>query len=451
MIEHREDLIRAIVPLVVLMVTGCVPFNPPNDPIDHIDPAVGYRPTDPANQREPGKVMLFLAFSGGGTRAAAFSYGVLEALRETEIMVDGKPVRLIDEVDALSGVSGGSFPAAYYGLFGDRVFDEFEERFLNKNIQGALVLRIFNPWNTLRLMTPALSRSDIASNYYDEHVFDHATFGELASVRGPRVFINATDLPSGTPVRFSQEGFDVICSDLNQFKISYAVAASSAVPALLSPITLRNYAGSCGYVPPPWFEEALASRESNPRGQRAAAEKVPFMDSKAKKYIHLVDGGISDNLGVRLPLDRIAQMGGINRTFEAINTVPPQYLMLVIVNAETDPSPLIDLQSSAPGLAASMNLVSGSQIRRYNFESLMLARSMVEEFGRQLSTPDRPVEARVIEVSFDLLANPDDLSYFKHLPTSFKLSEEEVRRLIEAGHDILLQSKQFQEMVEAMR
>lgn len=449
--DRRAGWLRASMAVIALLVTACAPFNPPNKPIDHIDHSYGYRPNDPSNQRPPGKVMLFLAFSGGGTRAAAFSYGVLEALRDTEITVDGKRVRLIDEVDTLSGVSGGSFPAAYYGLFGDRVFDEFEERFLNKNVQGALALRVLNPWNALRLMTPALSRSDIASHYYDEHVFDHATFGELANVHGPRVFINATDLPSGAAIRFSQDGFDVICSDLNKFKISYAVAASSAVPVLLSPITLRNYAGTCGYVPPPWFEQSLASRETNPRAYRAATMQQQFLDAKKKKYIHLVDGGISDNLGVRLPLDRIAEMGGIQKTFETAHAKPPQYLMLVIVNAETDPSPLIDLKSSAPGLAASMNLVSGSQIRRYNFESLMLARGMVEDFGRQLSTPDRPVEGRVIEVSFDLLPNPDDLTYFKHLPTSFKLSEEEVQRLIDAGRNILLDSKQFQAMVAEMQ
>lgn len=437
--------------LIALFLTACAPFNPPNQPIDHIDREYGYRPSDPSRQREPGEILLFVAFSGGGTRAAAFAYGVLEGLRDTEVVIDGKRVRLIDEVDSLSGVSGGSFPAAYYGLFGDRVFDEFEERFLKKNVQRALALRVLNPWNTVRLMTPALSRSDIASRYYDDHVFDHATFGDLANVRGPRVFINATDLPSGTPVRFSQDGFDLICSDLTPFKVSYAVAASSAVPVLLSPITLRNYAGRCGYEPPPWFDQALASRESNPRGYRAAAQQLPFLDAQKKKYIHLVDGGISDNLGVRLPLDRIAEMGGIKKTFREVDVLPPQHLLLIIVNAETDPSPLIDLKSSAPGLAASMNLVSGSQIRRYNFESLMLARSMVEDFGRQLSTPERPVDGRMVEVSFDLLPNPDDLSYFKQLPTSFKLSEEEVDRLIEAGRTILLESKQFRELVDSMQ
>ena len=83
-----------------------------------------------------------------------------------------------------SGVSGGSFPAAYYGLYGDRIFQEFEQRFLRKNVQGALVLRALRPWNLLGLMTPWLSRSDLASNYYHKRVFDEATFADLTAYQG---------------------------------------------------------------------------------------------------------------------------------------------------------------------------------------------------------------------------------------------------------------------------
>ena len=91
--------------------------------------------------------------SGGGTRAAAFAYGVLEGLRDTPVVVRGRSERLLDEVDVISGVSGGSFPAAYYGLFGDRIFEEFEERFLERNVQRALILQALRPKNLLRLLT----------------------------------------------------------------------------------------------------------------------------------------------------------------------------------------------------------------------------------------------------------------------------------------------------------
>ena len=87
-----------------------------------------------------GDTVIYLAFSGGGTRAAAFAYGVMEELSATQIAIGGERRSLLEEVDTISGVSGGSFPAAYYGLYGDRIFQEFEPRFLKKNVQRALTL-----------------------------------------------------------------------------------------------------------------------------------------------------------------------------------------------------------------------------------------------------------------------------------------------------------------------
>jgi NTE family protein len=191
-------------------------------------------------------LLLYLTFSGGGTRAAALSYGVLEELRKTEVVIDGKNRRLLDEVDAISSVSGGSFTAGYFGLFGDRIFEDFETKFLKKNIQGALAVRtLFNPINWFRLSSSTFDRSDLAAEYYDEHVFEGRTFGDIAARKGPMIMMNASDMTHGLRVGFNQDGFDVICSDLSRFPVARAAAASSAVPMLLSPISMRNYAGTC--------------------------------------------------------------------------------------------------------------------------------------------------------------------------------------------------------------
>jgi NTE family protein len=144
-------------------------------------------------------LLVMLTFSGGGTRAAAFSYGVLEALRDTEISIRGRKKCMLDEVDWISGVSGGSFTAAYYGLFGDRIFEDFESRFLKKNIQGELIRGIlFNPVNWAKLSSPYYDRSDLAADYYDKQVFDHGTFGDILARGGAMIVINATDMVHGS-------------------------------------------------------------------------------------------------------------------------------------------------------------------------------------------------------------------------------------------------------------
>ncbi len=97
---------------------------------------------------------MFLTFSGGGTRAASFAYGVLEKLRDTEIVWEGQSRRLLDEVDVISSVSGGSLPAAYYGVFGERLFDDFPEKGLYRNIQGNLIKRLFGFVNILNSCRP---------------------------------------------------------------------------------------------------------------------------------------------------------------------------------------------------------------------------------------------------------------------------------------------------------
>jgi NTE family protein len=433
------------------LLGGCAGLRTVNLPIDQVDPDHGYRPDNLDQHRDPGGIWLILAFSGGGTRAAALAYGVMEALRDTEVVIRGQKVRLLDEVDTISGVSGGSFPAAYYGLFGDRLFDDFEQRFLRKNVQAGLILHTLNPLNLALLTTPFVSRSDLASRYYNKNIFDGATFADLASAGGPRIHINATDLPSGERFRFNQGLFDMICSDIDSFQISYAVAASSAVPVVLSPVTLRNYAGRCGFEPPDWFEQALNNRRGNPRGHRAASGAASFLDADRKPYIHLVDGGISDNLGLRLILDRVAAMGGIEHMRQIDGIATPDHVVVVVVNAETEPDPAIDLSAAAPSLAASLNLVSGSQIRRYNFETMLLSRSAVAEFGSELSTPEKQVTSRLIDVNFADLTDEDEQRYFKRLPTSFVLSDEQVDRLREVGQRLLRESPQFQDLLEILR
>jgi NTE family protein len=443
-----------------IVVMGCAHY-PINQPITELSPDAGYRP---AQIRAPGNsdnLLLYLTFSGGGTRAAALSYGVLEELRKAEVVIDGRKRRLLDEVDGISSVSGGSFTAGYYGLFGDRIFEEFEGTFLKKNIQGALTVRTFlNPLNWFRLPSTYFDRSDLAAEYYDKHIFEGGTFGDLAARKGPIIVMNATDMTHGLRIGFTQDAFDLICSDLSRFPVARAAAASSAVPILLSPITLKNYAGTCGFKIPERFEEMLKGRTVSERQFYLANNIAPFLDSKKKSYIHLIDGGVSDNLGLRAILDRVIGRGSVWESIKGTPVETVHKVAIIIVNAETQPDTKWDRIEGIPPFGAMLSSNSSIAIERYNQETIALLKESVKSWADEIRTqrckggvpstePDScgDIQFYVVEVKFDALRDETERMYFKRLPTSFKLDAEKVDKLRDVAKRLLNQSEAFQQLL----
>jgi len=338
----------AAVVTLALLGAGCT-LGIADQPLGQWTPATNQPWLEQIPDDRSDEIFVFLAFSGGGTRAAAFAYGVLQELEATEIEVDGQRRKLLDEVDVISSVSGGSFPAAYYGLFGDRIFSEFEPRFLRKDVEGALIARLFWPPNWFRLASGTYGRSEIAATYYDEHIFDNATFRDMLRPGAPFVTINATDLATGSRFGFTQLYFDFLCADLASYPVSHAVAASSAVPVLLSPVTLRNYTPACGYPPPPWLVESEDS--SDPRRRTEARDLLFYLEPGKRKYLHLVDGGIADNLGLRAAFQLVSMQADTEQTFSYLGHPHPRTILFVLVNAESHREPTFAESAASPTLA----------------------------------------------------------------------------------------------------
>ena len=313
---------------------GCSHFGhyPVNAPLEKFAPGYGATGQNTGSEGNLEELLLILTFSGGGTRAAAFSYGVLEELRATEVTLGGKKHRLLDEVDIISGVSGGSFTAAYYGLFGDRIFEDYKKRFLNKDVQTDILVSMFlNPVNWFRLSSPYFDRSELAAEYYDKNVFDGKTFGDMLKRKGPMVLINATDMSMGLRFTFNQTMFNAMCSDLSTFPVSRACASSSAVPGILTPLTLKNYAGTCGFVLPPIYD----SISPNYRQREIKQNIMLLLDAKEKPYFHLIDGGVADNLGLRAIEEAVDAVGDVWTTMKLAGMEKVRKMAFIVVNAET--------------------------------------------------------------------------------------------------------------------
>ncbi len=440
----------AVALLVFLLGTGCATLRPYNLPVERIDLEAGYRPDLMLRHHQVGEVTLLVSFSGGGTRAAALAYGVLEELRDTEFEVRGETVRLLDEIDVISSVSGGSFTSAYYGLFGDRIFEDFSERFLKRNVERDLLLRIFRPKNFFRLLF-SLDRTALTIQYYDEEIFDGARFSDLAEAGGPVIEINATDLSAGSQFVFDQPRFDLLCSDLSPIPIAVAVTASSAVPVVFPAITLRNHAGSCGFEPPDWLEEALASRKESPRRRHAASEVAAYLDREDTPYIHLIDGGIADNLGVRGPLDKVIRRGGLKRRIKELGLERPRHLAFIVVDASTTPDRSFAMVPGAPSLSALLGSVTDTQLHRYNFETIALLDEALDRMARELSADGTPITAHMIELAEHGIDDPEEREFFDNVPTALSLEAESVDRLVAIGRRLLRESEEFQNMLAELK
>ena len=121
-----------LITLFVLFLTTCASF-PLTKKLEKFNEEKGYRYANLEHSQNKEDLFIILTFSGGGTRAAALSYGVLEKLRKTWALMDGERRNLLHEVDIISSVSGGSFTSAYYGLNGDEIFERngrFQKNFL---------------------------------------------------------------------------------------------------------------------------------------------------------------------------------------------------------------------------------------------------------------------------------------------------------------------------------
>jgi NTE family protein len=84
-------------------------LEPPGS--EHIS-AGGYRLDALVPSPATPDLLVIVAMSGGGKRSAAFSYGALKGMRDLPVQTRFGPRPLLDEVDGIAGVSGGSFTAA---------------------------------------------------------------------------------------------------------------------------------------------------------------------------------------------------------------------------------------------------------------------------------------------------------------------------------------------------
>lgn len=406
-------------------------------------------------------VVMGLTLSGGGTRAAAFGLGVLRALRDTAIEWEGRRTNLLDTVGFISGVSGGSVLAAHFAAFGELGLETFARDFLEVDIESRLLRMALAPARLHRLTSPWYGRTHVLAEDLDA-LYGGRRLGDVAARPGaPELLVTATDLRHGAAFEFSPEQLGALCIDWREVPLSFAVAASAAVPLLLSPVTLHNHAGRCPPADVP--SSAISSNAGSPspdfRTQLREANAATFRDAATRPFIHLVDGGLSDNLGLRGLLDRFVAGGSISAGFRDVPPGSLRRLVLVVVNAERDVSEAIERQATVPTMGQVMDsLVFGAGARDTQV-TLALLRQDVQRWQAELAQvrgrPDSPfaADAQLHVLVVSLRDAPDEQlrSALLRVPTSLALPSADVRRLQAAGAEALRASEGFQRLLDSFQ
>jgi NTE family protein len=410
---------------------------------------------------------------------------------------------MLNEVDVISSVSGGSFTAAYYALEGpEAFFSKFPEAVLYRKLECGLILRLLAPWNWPKLLSPRYGRSDLADEYYGETIFGGRTFGGLPPKR-PFIILNATDIGRGAQFSFTQDQFDRICSDLSPLPISRAVTASSAFPIAFTPLTLENYGWkACGYTEPEWMANAAEDLDINPQLYDLAKTWRSYGDANRRRFLHLSDGGIADNIGLRaiepamlglVAVDEQGETRGLDLNGK-INRREVDRLVVIAVDAKPESEPSSDRCARPSGIFTVLNAAATNPMENYSSDTVERFRTLFDtwreesqafderlagcdrlatelcerERGRAACEDDRRARCRqhenatemfrppdpdlyTIHVRFELIPDEEEKRRLKGIATRLQLSKPEVDALVSWARQILRDSQPYKDLVERLR
>jgi NTE family protein len=441
------------------LLLGCASIQ--NEPVNQ--PGSGARLADEVHlnfgERSAGDDdVIGLSFSGGGTRAAAFSFGVLTEM--AQIPMHGASISMLDRIDFVSGVSGGSVTAAYYGLRKRAALDDFRERFLLRNAEEGLQTDL--TLNTIgKALAGGINDSTGFPRWLDANLFHGATFGEFGEGRRPSVWINASDIYSHTPFVFGPTTFSAMCSDLSTYPLANAVAASAAVPVAFAPVVIRTFPRHCSEPLPAWVVKARDNRNAPPMLSSFAKALSRYHDGEIP-YIKLLDGGLVDNYGLsgftiaRLsadtpygplsPQQAVRLRRGLFLVVDAKTGVAGNWINSVegpsgveLVKAAADTAIDASVNTSFTAFNGTMGDWQTSLIKwRCGLSAAERAR-----YGARPGWNCRDLKFFVGRLGFDQL-DPARTAVLDAIPTRFRLPAEQVDDVIAAGRDALRSSPTFQ-------
>jgi NTE family protein len=392
---------------------------------------------------------------------------VLDELAATSYPVGGGQEQLVNNIWAVSSVSGGSVIAAWFGLVGPAHLDDLKTHFLARNNMATLEWQAADPITWGRLAFSGYTRIDALRDLLDRELLHGAQFSAFNRPGAPFVIMNATDMESGEVFAFTPQRFDELCSDLNQLPISVGVSASAAFPVALSPMSLRNYSyETCkGAIPPErWISLTLTDQNSryiNLEGYKRARYANALRNGpnayRDEHYLHLLDGGLADNQGIHSLTDVLFSPHSPIPILFRINTGQIKRVVVISVNARSDTDNGVGSQVAVPGILKVVNTVIGTPI---DATTAYANASLQELVGELQRASDEAAQAagNPLFVGLQVYSVPIDFDQFlpnqhamqtdvKNIGTSWTLSPAQVQEAMEAGKILLRQHPCYQRLL----
>jgi predicted acylesterase/phospholipase RssA len=463
-------MLRGVALAALVMASACTVID--TTPINTISGDASHFPsTAMPDQDDDDTTVVALAFSGGGMRAAAFAYGALSEL--DTLIVDDYPRKrsLVDDVRSVAGTSGGAVMAAYLGYKGKDGYTDFRDRFLAANAEAYMYTSV-TPVSLSRTISGGGANDRTSfGRWLDEQLFEGATYAAFHKPDRPIVWITASDIYNGTPFLFTPETFAALCSDLDAVKIADAVAASAAFPIAFSPVVLETpRRGSCNYQKPDWMQKALDAENPSIRLQAYARALDSYQSREELKYLRLLDGGLTDNLGIGgLSLERARAMTPYAPLTQR-QAVRVRHFLFVVADAGVDSRHDWGGTRTGPGISKVLRAVSDTTVAastRHGFDAVDLAlhkwREDLINYRCSLSSAQvlrqrgtlagwncRDVIMTTEHLSF---RNADPAIYpaLNKVPTRLRLDQAQVDLVIEAGRQAVQRNANIQSVARDTR
>jgi NTE family protein len=430
---------------------------------------------------------IVLAFSGGGSRAAALAAGVTARLDAvTYETPSGSRRRLSQDIAIVSSVSGGSVYATYLALKGPGAEEAraFQQKVTEFDGIGYITGRLLNPVTWVSLRLEGRTRIDVLQDMLGEFLETDAKLGTLNQPNKPLVLLNASDLVSGQVFTFDPRTLDDLCMNFDETPLTLATTASAAFPIAFTPVLLQNHSyvdpqGCAGRQIPAgdWRNQLrsaggryvnlesyrVARYRDSLRGARYSDSKMGDPDSfRRPEYVRLVDGGVVDNLGLTAVRREFFTERSPAFLPQLVTDGKLKQLVIIAVNARSDPVSSLDgsnrrIRIPAFGSAVAGSLVdaasagAASAFRGFMY-NLIADRTVLLNEG----VPGAEFEIYPIDIDFDQLPDAtqeqrERQNRVKQIGTSWTLEPSDVPLVDSVAGELLWRHPCFIKLVSDLR